>query len=176
MSLRGMRAVLTLALAQLAAVACDQKASTPPSPAPVAEKKAGLATLPQLQAIKLPLPPRATAKGEWRSAFANEDGDRLEVWKEGDNRFGISIRFIDCRAKKVVEVKDQPELSQADYAGCHRPGKDRLGKYELRKPRDGERTLRAGSILIRVTAQTDETPAELEQYLGKLDLDAIARL
>ncbi len=163
----------TLIALALVLTACDKKPTAEAAPTP--EKKPGIVTLAQLQTIKLPTSPGFTAKGTWASAFANEDGDRMEVWKEG-SAFGISIHFIDCRLPKVQEVKDKHVLTQAAFAGCFQPSDAKLGKYEMRKVSGGERTLRAGNVLIRINKQEKETAADLEAYLGKLDLDAIARM
>jgi hypothetical protein len=163
-------------LAACLSISCNEKKADAP---PVAAKSGGgVATLAQLVAIKLPPPPKTAATGGWQPAFANEDGDRQEVWKDG-SKFGLSVRLMDCRSKKAAEVKGQPEISQGAHAACHQPGKDQLKGYALRKPKDTERTLLVGNIAVRATMDSDSkelTPAEIEEYLGKLDLSALGKL
>jgi pyruvate/2-oxoglutarate dehydrogenase complex dihydrolipoamide acyltransferase (E2) component len=182
-----------------AATGCDEKKAPPPAavsptpaPAPAAPPPAAaapaaaaagaVATLAQIDAVKLPAPPKAPASGAWQTVGAmSGDGDKMANFVDGD-KYLLSVRIMDCRSPKFAAYAAKPAAEQGDMAACFQPGDAKLKTYDMRKVRDGMRTVKAGNIALILNLGADPSAAklwitaDLETYLGSLDLDALAKL
>jgi hypothetical protein len=132
--------------------------------------------------ITMPVPKGAPAGGTWRDIIPGEDG-RARVYYVDKNDTGyVGVDFIDCRLPSVQEVKDKPG-EQGDFALCFKKPTKTLKGYPMILPDDPDfafRTLVVNHVyvLVSVFRPFNEMfkAADVEEFLGTLDLDTLAKL
>jgi len=158
-------------------------APTPPTPAAATPPAAGgnTAVVPSatLEALTLPAPKGAPAKGIWSSATAGGDGDRATNFMDG-NDLWVSVRFLDCNLPMVKDAATKPAAERGDFAFCFDKPTGMLKDYPLFSPSDSLRVVKVGHLVIivglGVVSEGKITAADLEAFIGSLDLAAIAKL
>jgi len=132
-----------------------------------------------LEAIKLPVPKGAPEKGMWSSATAGGDGDRSTNFMDG-NDLWVSVRFVDCNLPAVKAVASKPAAERGDFTFCFDKPTGKLKDYELFSPSDSLRVVKVGHLIIivgtGVVSEGKITGADLETFIGSLDLPALAKL
>jgi hypothetical protein len=169
-------------------VAKDPPAATPPagsatpppaSTPPAAGGGTGVVPSGTLEAIKLPPPKGAPANGMWSSATAGGDGDRATNYMVGEDLW-VSLRFLDCNLPMVKEAASKPPTERGDFAFCYDAANGKLKDFPMYSPADSVRVVKAGHLVIitgiGVAAEGKLKAADLEDFLGSLDLAALAKL
>jgi hypothetical protein len=132
-----------------------------------------------LEAIQLPRPPKLPPKGIWSAAIAAHDGDRLVNYIDGDALF-ISVQFADCNLPVAKEAASKPVNQRGSFTFCHENPTGKIKDFPLFGTNDTVRGVKAGHLLIvasiGVSADPSYTTADLEAFLGSLDLAALAKL
>jgi hypothetical protein len=170
--------------------------ATPPKEAPVAQTPPatqeaqvpapppgsgpdGVVKAATLEAIQLPKPKKLPAKGNWSAAIAARDGDRLINYVDGDMLW-ISVHFVDCNLPAAKEAASKPANQRGVFAFCHENPVGKIKDYPLYGTSDMARGVKAGHLLllagIGASADPSYTTADLEEFLGSLDLAALAKL
>jgi hypothetical protein len=132
-----------------------------------------------LEAIQLPKPKKAPEKGIWSAAIAAHDGDRLVNYIDGDALW-ISVHFVDCNLPAAKEAASKPVNQRGAFTFCHETPAGKIKDYPLYGTNDMARGVKAGHLMIvasiGVSADPSYTTADLEAFLGSLDLAALAKL
>lgn len=150
-----------------------------PAPPPGSGDASGVVPAATLEAIQLPKPKKAPEKGIWSAAIAAHDGDRLVNYIDGDALW-ISVHFVDCNLPAAKEVASKPVNQRGAFTFCHENPAGKIKDYPLYGTNDTARGVKAGHLMIvasiGVSADPSYTTADLEAFLGSLDLAALAKL
>jgi hypothetical protein len=164
--------------------------NSPPSPAASTSVRAGNGGASLVKGsdlaeytIWMPVPKGAPAGGTWRDVMPGEDG-RVSVYYVDNNDNGyVRVDFLDCRLPAVQAVKDKAAKDQAGFDHCFRKPTKTLKGYPMILPDDPDfayRTLVVNHVYVSVSVYLpfDEKfkAADVEEFLGTLDLDTLARL
>jgi hypothetical protein len=138
-----------------------------------------------LAGIQLPKPKGVPDKAMWSQAdtpTGGPDGDRLMNLIEGDN-YWMSVRFLDCSLPAVKEAEGKAETERGAFAYCFAAPTGKIKDLPLIAPKDASSTARAvkaGRLVIiagiGVAGEDKLKAADVEAFLGSLDLAAIAKL
>jgi hypothetical protein len=155
----------------------EPAAQTPPAPA--AANSTSVVPAATLAALELPKPAGAPAKGMWSQATPIVDGDRFENYLEGSNLW-MSVHFLDCN---TPVVKASAKLSAADrgvFSFCFDQPTGKLKDYPMFSPSDEVRAVKVGHVVviagIGLAGDDKLKAADLEAFLGSLDLASLAKL
>ena len=151
-----------------------QTAPTPPTPQ--AAGNTGIVPSATLEAIALPAPRGAPAKGMWSAATAGDDGERMANFVDG-NDYWVSVELLDCN---LPRVKDSAGKPGGEYTFCFDKASATLKGYPLFKTSDSQRVVKVGHLAILaslgVAGEAKLTAADLEAFLESLDLASLAKL
>ena len=173
--------------------------NTPPPPPPPADAAsagsgsaapaAGDVALPtgdpiklkDLAAIVLPKPAGAPASGNWKDIGDNESDGYRQVNYVDKEDYWYSVDFLDCRAKVVKDVAAKNPDERGALKWCFMQPNEKLKDFPMIKPEKGSvRAVKAGNVFVVVSLgmKGKETlkAADVETYLGALDLAAISKL
>jgi hypothetical protein len=187
--------VVLAAVALLGIAGCAEPAGTPaadnppssaaPTSAPAGNGGGSLVKGSDLAeyTISMPAPKGAPAGGTWRDIVPGDDG-RVSVHYVDNNDTGyVRVDFLDCRLPAVQAVKDKAAKDRAGFDHCFRKPTKTLKGYPMILPDDPDfayRTLVVNHVHVSVSVDRpfDEKfkAADVEEFLGTLDLDALARL
>jgi len=160
-----------------AAPASGAAASTPTSALPTGAP----IKLKDLAAIALPKPAGAPASGNWKDIGDNEsDGYRQVNYVDKEN-YWYSVDLLDCRAKVVKDALAMKPEDRGALKWCFLQPNDKLKDYPMIKPEKGSvRAVKAGNVIVvgslGMTGMETLKAADVEKYIGALDLAAIAKL
>jgi hypothetical protein len=164
-----------------AAPAPPAPAPTPPAPAAAADSGSVISSA-TLAGITLPVPKGAPASGMWSQAPEGGEGDRLVNFVAGSD-YWVTVRLLDCRIPAVKEVASKSADQRGEFNYCFEPPNSKLKDYPLftpKDPNDSIRVVKAGHLTIiaslGATGETKLKPADVEAFLGSLDLAALAKL
>jgi hypothetical protein len=167
-----------------AAAAGSAAPATPPPaaqtpPAPPAAGNTSVVPANTLEAINLPPPKGAPAKGIWSAAAASDDGDRSTNFVDGSDVW-VGVRFLDCNLPAAKDAANKPEADRGDFKYCLGTPTGKIKDYALFAPHDTRRVVKVGHLIViadlGVTGETKLKAADLEAFLGSMDLAAIAKL
>jgi hypothetical protein len=194
MTYRRYSAVLVLAvLAVLGVAGCAKDngqheapaaSPAPPVSPPAAADNGSLVKLSDLveYTISMPAPKGAPPGGIWSEAMAGEDGREYVNYLDKNGKGYVSVDFIDCRMPAVQAVKDKPG-EQGEFAECFKKPTRTLKGYPMILPDDptfAYRALVVNHVLVGVgVSQSFENmfkAADVEEFIGILDLDTLAKL
>jgi hypothetical protein len=149
--------------------------ATPPAAAAPAGGSVGTGPVvpgAKLEELDFPVPKGAPAKGIWSAARPTEDGLRSANFVEGSDGW-MGLYLTDCNLPKA---KDGGE----EFKPCTAAPTGKIKNYPLFAPSDIARAVKAGHVIVMVTAtgtHMDKIKGpELEEFLNSVDLDAIAKL
>lgn len=142
-----------------------------------------VATVSQLTDIAIDLPAfkGAPAGSHWSAAPAPSgeiNGDLFKNYMNKDD-YWMSIRLLDCNAPFVKAFATKPATERGDLTPCFEAATGKLKDFPLYSPNDTRRVVKAGHLAVIVTlgpAAKALKPADLEAFLGDVDLAAIAKL
>jgi hypothetical protein len=163
--------------------------ATPPAgsaaPAPAADAPAAPAAdtttvvkADALAAIKFPVPKGAPADGEWKDQESTKDGERHGYYGKGQDYF-LMAQILDCNLPRMKEDEKKPAGERnADAGYCLGKFEGKLKDYPMSTEFSGVRTVKVGHLSVSVNSGPagKYTEADLEEYLGGLDLAALAKL
>ena len=160
----------------------DTVGSAAPTPPPAAPPPPSTSVVPvaTLDAIALPAPKGATATWKWLPQESTKDGNRLAYFGEGTNSW-IQVQVLDCNLPRMKEDAAKPAGKRnGDAAYCLDTMDGKLGAYPLYNKYGSVRAVRVGhlAVIAAVGGAGSATlkDADLEAYLGSLDLAALAKL
>jgi hypothetical protein len=132
--------------------------------------------------ISMPPPKGAPADGTWRDVVPGKDGDVRVYYVDKKDKGYVGVEFLDCRLPEAQGVKDAKD--KGSYELCFKKPAKTLKGYPLLLPdQDGAVAFRALVVNhVTIIASTflgfekQFTPADIEEYLGSLDLDTLAKM
>jgi hypothetical protein len=141
------------------------------------------AKLSEMVKINLPKPPpKAPAGGEWKEVGEVEsDGDRQANYTAADKAIWYSLNILDCRHPKAKEVAAKAAGDRGMWQWCFAKPDGKIKDYaRLTDDNSLAHGVRAGNIVVVAgpspTVKDKVGDAEVDQFLGSLDLAAIAKL
>jgi hypothetical protein len=187
--------VVLATVALLGIAGCGEPTGTPtvngpPSPAVSASVPAGTADGGLVKGsdlveftMTMPVPKGAPAGGIWSEIMAGEDGRENVYYVDKNGKGYVSVDFLDCRMPAVQAVKDKPVRDQGDFGECFKKPTKTLKGYPMILPDEPDfafRTLVVNHVyvLVGVDLPFDQKfkAVDVEEFLGTLDLDTLAKL
>ncbi len=156
-------------------------AAEPPAVTPPAadEAKAGggaVVSADALEAIHLPKPKKLPENGNWLTPNPATPGNRLVNYSDGKS-YWLTVHFADCNAP---EAKNLPEGRRGEYKYCYEQPTGKVKDYASYCTGNEVRAVKAGHLMVNAMrgAQAPEGygGADLEEFLGSVDLAALAKL
>jgi len=146
------------------------------APAIAAGDPIGLA---KLAAIALVVPGGAPAGGAWHDAQGAVDGNRLVNFVDGKD-YWYTVQFIDCRAKVAKDAAKDPADDRGVFTYCYDAPTGKFKDYPMFAPNEFQRAVKVGNVTvvasIAMNGRAKLKGADLETFLGTLDLAGIAKL
>jgi hypothetical protein len=187
--------VVLAAVALLGIAGCGEPTGTPavkspPPPAASTSVPAGTGEVSIVKGIDLaeyetsmPVPKGAPAGGTWRDLRPIEDGKASVYYVDNDDNGYVRVDFLDCRLPDVQALRNKPAKDQAGYDDCFRKPTKTLKGYPMVLPDDPDvryRTLVVNHVYVSAGVFLPFEPkfkaADVEEFLGTLDLDTLARM
>jgi hypothetical protein len=141
------------------------------------------AKLSELVKINLPVPPpKAPAGGIWKEVGEVEsDGDRQANYTAADNAIWYTLNIQDCRHPKAKEVAAKPAGDRGMWQWCFAKPDGKIKDYpRLTDENSLAHGVRVGNIVViagpHPTVKDKVGDAEVDEFLGSLDLAMIAKL
>ena len=158
-------------------------AVTPPPPAPdaaaaPAPETAKVLDVAALDAIKLPVPKGAPEDGEWKAQESTKEGSRLAYYGK-DKDYYAFVTILDCNLPRMKEDAAKPPAERKGDAGyCLDAFEGKLKDYPMRASGDSSRTVKVGHVVVGISNGPKGTMKgpDLEEFLTKIDLDALAKM
>ena len=143
----------------------------------------GPAKLSELVKINFPTPPpKAPAGGRWKEVGEVEsDGDRQVIYAVGDANYWYMVNVMDCRHPKAKEVEAKTPKERGQWQWCFAKPDGKIKDHpRLTDPNSLGHGVKVGNIVVLASpypqVQDKVGDADVDAFLGSLDLAAIAKL
>lgn len=154
-------------------------ATTGTPPEAEADKAGGVISAATLESIQLPKPKKAPEKFIWSTPVPARDGTRLVNYTDGKDIW-LTVNFADCNSPTAKSVADKPANQRGQYGFCYEKPVGKIKDFPSYGTDDMVRGVKAGHLVIAASIGTaapqSYTTADVEEFLGSLDLAALAKL